>query len=107
MLIMINENDGIEQIIVPNKKPTHVSNKRIWLDVQRKHKRHNPKCAVCGVDNNIEVHHIVPVSVNSSLEFVESNLISLCRKGRNCHLIHGHLGNFNKSNPDILLLKKY
>jgi 5-methylcytosine-specific restriction endonuclease McrA len=97
----------IGAIIVPNKKKNHVSDKRKWLDVQRKYKRHNPKCEICGTTANIEVHHIVPVSENPSLEFEPSNLISLCRKGRNCHLVHGHLGNFNKSNPNILSLKKF
>jgi 5-methylcytosine-specific restriction endonuclease McrA len=99
--------EGLELIEVPNKKPTHVSNKRKWLDIQRKHKRHNPRCAICGTNANIEVHHIVSISEDISKEFEESNLISLCRKGRNCHLVFGHLGNFQKSNPNILQLKKY
>lgn len=104
---MNQETNGIEQIIVPNKKASHVSNKRVWLDVQRKHKRHFPRCAICGTTANLEVHHIVPINQNQTLEFEPSNLISLCRKGRNCHLVHGHLGNFHKSNPNILLLKKF
>ena len=104
---MNQENQGLELINVPNKKRSHVSNKRVWLDVQRKHKRHNPKCAICGTTANIEVHHILPVAQYPHLEFEENNLISLCRKGRNCHLVHGHLGNFNNHNPNILLLKKY
>ncbi len=97
----------IGAIIVPNKKKTHVSDKRKWLDVQRKYKRHNPKCEICGTTANIEVHHIMPVSIEPNKEFDENNLMSLCRKGKNCHLVHGHLGNYNKFNPNVKQLKKY
>ena len=97
----------IDIIRLPKKVITHIKNKRKWLDIQRKFRRENPLCAVCGSDTNIEVHHIIPVNVNESLCFEESNLISLCRKYKNCHLVHGHLGNFNNYNPNILLLKKF
>lgn len=97
----------IDIVEVPKKKINHIPNKRKWLDIQRKFLRHNKKCAVCGTENHIEIHHIIPVNIAPHLMFEESNLISLCRKGKNCHLIHGHLGNFNNFNPNILQLKKF
>jgi 5-methylcytosine-specific restriction endonuclease McrA len=77
---------------------------RKWLDLQRKHRRNNPNCAICGTNQNIEIHHILPFKENPELELDENNLISLCGKYNNCHLIHGHLGNYNNYNRNLLQL---
>lgn len=81
--------------------------KRKWLDVKNLHLRHNKKCIVCGSEFFLEVHHIKPVGKYPELSYEPSNLVALCRKGNNCHLVHGHLGNFNNHNENILSLKKF
>ncbi len=75
---------------------------RKWLDVSRKYRRENPRCAICGTTANIEIHHILPFKEHPELELEPSNLISLCGKWNNCHLIHGHLGNYNNYNRNLL-----
>jgi len=94
-------------ILVPKKKRKKMLDKRKWLDTKNKHLRHNRVCVVCGEKNHLEVHHIKPIAQFPELAYEESNLVTLCRRGNNCHLVHGHLGNFNKHNPNILSLKKY
>lgn len=47
------------------------------------------KCAICGDTTNLQVHHIVPLSVLPELKLDNNNLILLC--GR-CHeLCHNGL----------------
>jgi len=59
-------------------------------------------CAVCGGRRSLVAHHRVPFSLAPDLELEESNLVPLCeakRYGINCHLLLGHLGNFQRFNP--------
>lgn len=60
-------------------------------------------CAVCGKVKNLNVHHIIPVHVDKTLELETSNLIVLCenKTPMNCHLGIGHLGNFKAYNPHV------
>lgn len=94
-------------VLPKSKKIEAIKDKRRWLDIARKYRRHNPICEVCGSNNSIEIHHIKPAALYPNLIYDETNLISLCRKGNNCHLRFGHNGNYNNYNPDILLLKKF
>ena len=57
-----------------------------------------PRCAVCGTDKGVVPHHCVPVHVASSLELVETNLITLCPVH---HLWIGHLGDWASWNKDV------
>ena len=50
----------------------------------------HPACEYCGRDN-IQVHHIEPVSIAPDKAHLSSNLCSLCKK---CHLTVGHNGNW-------------
>ena len=45
-------------------------------------KRDGNVCRRCGFNKNLHVHHIMPRSAYPSLEFLESNGVTLCG---NCH----------------------
>lgn len=94
-------------VILPKIKRIKMLDKRKWLDVKNKHLRHNNQCIICGTNHFLEVHHIKPINKFPELAYEPSNLVTLCRKGKNCHLVHGHLGNFNNHNQNILSLKKF
>ena len=53
----------------------------------------NSKCAWCGRDKKLEVHHIEPVSVAPHKAADQDNMIMLCRKPA-CHQVVGHEGDF-------------
>ena len=83
----------------------HVGMKRSdeWPDVRKKHLEEQPWCKMCGSQKNLQVHHITPFHDNPNLELDDSNLITLCETiGVECHLKHGHLGNWKNFNPDIV-----
>ena len=71
---------------------------------KRAYKKTHPFCAVCGTTKDIEIHHIVPVHVDSSKACDPENFISLCDwRNHGCHYIWGHFRNFrSKWNPDIV-----
>lgn len=74
-----------------------------WRKTRMKHIETNPRCAVCGSESNVSVHHIIPVHVDGSKELCEDNLITLCQnRTMNCHFIFGHLLNWTKSNPSVV-----
>jgi len=71
-----------------------------WAAVRRAHLEIEPYCAVCGSEEDLEVHHIKPFHSNPDLELAPSNLITLC--GGNCHWAVGHLGaSWRAENPEI------
>lgn len=72
---------------------------RDWPRVRREHLRGEPACAACGRNRDVEVHHIIPFSVDPSLELDRSNLVTLCADP--CHLLFGHLLNFRRFNPHV------
>ena len=57
-------------------------------------------CACCSRTKDLNVHHIIPVHIDPSLELEKSNLIILCEKP--CHLTFGHLGNWTAYNPTVV-----
>ena len=61
-------------------------------------------CAVCEGKTKLEVHHIIPFSLDPTKELDETNLIVLCegRAHLTCHLIVGHGGNYRDYNPDCV-----
>lgn len=76
-------------------KPAKRSSK--WPKVRSEHLKKNPECAVCGGTSKLEVHHIIPIHIDSTLELYAGNLITLCESkkyGINCHLAVGHLGDY-------------
>lgn len=48
-------------------------------------------CEFCGSGKRVEVHHVIPVSEDASLQADTNNFVSLCRP---CHEVVGHANNF-------------
>lgn len=44
-------------------------------------------CSICGSVENLEAHHIIPVSHSERFKYVPTNGITLCRK---CHYLVHH-----------------
>jgi len=61
-------------------------------------KTHGKWCRICGYTKKIEVHHIIPRHVNSTLALATFNLVALCD---DCHFHVGHFNNYKLYNPDI------
>jgi 5-methylcytosine-specific restriction endonuclease McrA len=91
--------------VISGKAPLKSKRSSQWSKVRAGWLLKNNVCAACGCTNSLEVHHIKPFHLDPSLELDENNLITLCeskKRGVNCHLFFGHLGNYKKENPDVL-----
>lgn len=66
-----------------------------WVSVRENHLFFFPRCAACNSDKKLEVHHIIPFSVDKSKELDQSNLITFCNY---CHLVIGHLRDYKRWN---------
>lgn len=91
--------------ITPPAPRTRVTRSWAWRLVKRAHLRKHPTCAACGNRYHLTVHHIVPVSVDRTLELVPSNLITLCERSPlsiNCHLFIGHGGKWHTHNAHVV-----
>lgn len=75
-----------------------------WPKTRKVHLLENPYCANCGKKKKIgmQVHHIVPFSIDPSKELDKDNLLTLCDNPR-CHLDKGHLGYFKSWNPQVII----
>lgn len=71
-----------------------------WRTVRKEFLKNNTKCAACGSTKDLEVHHIVPVHIDSSKELDMDNLITLCAES--CHILFGHLMDFKSHNPSVI-----
>lgn len=86
------------------KLPGRLKRSSRWRLVRKNYLQAFPKCAICGGTSKLEVHHIIPFHIRTDLELVWENLITLCeskKKGVNCHLFFGHLGNYKDHNSLI------
>lgn len=75
-----------------------------WPKVRAQHLKEFPKCAVCGGNKKLEVHHVEPFHINADLELDPTNLMTLCESkkgGLTCHLAIGHLGNYRRVNKKV------
>lgn len=73
-----------------------------WPAVRKAHLEAEPRCVFCGSTADLQVHHIQPYHTHPELELEPSNLITLCGpKGNNCHFLFGHLGGYERWNPDV------
>ena len=61
----------------------------------------HPVCAACGCLVELQVHHVVPFSVNPALELLDTNLLVLCMGPHECHFRIGHGGSFKCHNPRV------
>lgn len=57
----------------------------------------NPKCVICGVKKDLELHHIKPISKNPELEYDLNNVTFMCSC---CHSLVHH-GGSDKTRPDL------
>ena len=76
-----------------------------WPAKRRSFRQRYPTCAVCGTRRKVQIHHIIPFHLAPELELKTSNLIPLCTGGRfkglHCHLIFGHLGDYQRVNEAV------
>jgi hypothetical protein len=70
-----------------------------WKQVRAAHLLKEPRCAACGREHNLAVHHVIPVSFDGSRELDPANLITLCHTP--CHLVFGHFMNYQCYNKDV------
>lgn len=84
-------------------RPRHILDMRQrasqWRAVRAEHLLKEPACMACGRTANLEVHHIIPVSISPVLECDPHNLITLC--GSPCHIVFGHFMNYHCYNKDV------
>ncbi len=74
-----------------------------WHRVAKAHRLREPACMACGYKGKkLQVHHIKPFHLHPQLELDPHNLITLCEaKGRDHHLLLGHLDAWNSYNEHI------
>lgn len=89
---------------INGKAPRNAKRSSQWASVRDSFLR-GRRCAVCGGRRSLVAHHVIPFHLAPDLELEESNLIPLCeakRYGINCHLLCGHVGNWQRANPIVL-----
>lgn len=74
-----------------------------WRKVRNSFVSAHAKCACCGIEKKLEVHHIRPWHIFPALRYSFDNLITLCRE---CHFRFGHGRNWKFWNPEICELSK-
>ncbi len=74
-----------------------------WRKVEKEHLEKEPCCQWCGGTTKLQVHHITPFHLAPALELDPFNLITLCEEGGylNCHLYHGHNGDWKSFNDQV------
>ena len=70
-----------------------------WKDVRKLHLQEQNQCQACGKKSSLEVHHILPVHIDPTLELEPSNLLTLCDR---CHFVFGHLSDYKSWNIDVV-----
>jgi 5-methylcytosine-specific restriction endonuclease McrA len=89
----------VQSVVREHAKKVTRSSK--WNGVRKTALKANPKCAACGSDKFLQVHHMQPFHLKPELELDLKNLIVLCMGPNECHLLLGHGDNFKKYNPYI------
>ncbi len=86
------------------KEPKGKKRSSKWRSVRKAFLKKHPRCAVCGGNVKVEVHHIIPFFLRPDLELDRGNLITLCegKKTINCHCAIGHGCNYKDFNPDVV-----
>lgn len=71
-----------------------------WPALRKEHLKKQPCCMACGSCVKPEVHHIIPVHLDSAKELDPDNLITLCDKY--CHFVFGHLMHYKSWNINVI-----
>ena len=69
-----------------------------WRKTRNAYVKEHPKCAACGYDKDLEVHHCKPWHLYPALRYDFENLVTLCSA---CHFRYGHGQNYKHWNPQI------
>ncbi|MCX6822361.1 MAG: HNH endonuclease [Candidatus Aenigmarchaeota archaeon] len=69
-----------------------------WRPTRKNHLIKEPCCQICASKKKLEVHHIIPFSIDPSKELLDENLVTLCIY---CHFIFGHLGKWASYNENL------
>ena len=69
-----------------------------WRKVKKRFLEKNPECAVCGTKKKLEIHHVIPVHADKSLELEIKNLITLCDPH---HFLYGHFLSWHSWNSEV------
>lgn len=74
-----------------------------WERVEKEHLEKEPCCQWCGGTWKLQVHHVTPFHLAPQFELDDFNLITLCEGGGylNCHLVHGHNGDWKSFNDQV------
>lgn len=72
-----------------------------WPSLRNRYISNHKRCECCGSLQDPQVHHIIPVNTDPSMELDYFNLITLCKK--KCHLKVGHGGSYKHYNPKVRL----
>lgn len=94
-----------EMIEIDRKNLYDSTNFRALKKLVIKHR--NSKCENCSSINNLQIHHILPLSSNKEAFFDVDNMKVFCPK---CHFKVGHNGNWTKININLItdvLIKRY
>ena len=87
-----------EQIVGEARSSQWPKVRAVWLE-------EHGECVACGQKDHLNVHHVIPFNDAPSRELDPDNLVTLCTDGPghcNCHLLFGHLGNYqSKGNPNV------
>lgn len=71
-----------------------------WPAARSRWLKKNAVCAACGERRKPQVHHVVPVHEDPSLELDPKNFITLCAFNL-CHLRIGHGGSYRHWAPNV------
>ena len=71
-----------------------------WKTVRLRHLEKEPICQACLKDDDLEVHHILPVHAGGD-ELSPENLITLCH---HCHFSLGHACDWHAWRPTVVQL---
>jgi hypothetical protein len=87
---------------IAHGKPAHLRSPK-WHQVEREHLAKESECQRCGATVRLQVHHIVPFHLHPEMELEPFNLITLCEEAGylNCHLVHGHNGDWKDFNKNV------
>ena len=91
--------------VAQGKAPSGNLRSNQWPTVRKNHLKDHSVCAVCNSTVQLEVHHIVPFARDPEKELDPNNLITLCENSNDgviCHLLFGHLGNYQYVNPSVV-----